>query len=44
LILASGVSTSATEEVYPFSIEGGRRSNERKNSLAPYVQNGHLFR
>ena len=45
LALASGTgSVGAHEDVFPFSVEGGRRLNERKNSLAPYVENGHLFR
>ena len=32
------------DDVYPFSVDGGRRANERKNELKPYVENGELFR
>lgn len=34
----------AAEDVYPFSTSGGRRANERRHALTPYVENGHLFR
>ena len=45
LVLASGCpGISAREEVYPFSVDGGRRINERKNALQPYALNGQLFR
>ena len=44
LALATSVGVSAQEDVYPFSIDGGRRITERNNKLAPYVKNGVLFR
>jgi hypothetical protein len=41
--LASVEEVGAAEDVYPFSTKGGRRSNERKHALTPYVENGDLF-
>ena len=44
LILATGGDVGAAEDVYPFSVDGGRRLNEKRIELQPYVTNGHLFR
>lgn len=44
LILATGGDVGAAEDVYPFSVDGGRRLNEKRIELQPYVTNGQLFR
>jgi len=43
LILATGGDVGAAEDVYPFSVDGGRRLNEKRIELQPYVTNGQLF-
>ena len=44
LLLATGGDVGAAEDVYPFSVDGGRRLNEKRIELQPYVTNGQLFR
>ena len=40
LILATGLEVWVPRRVFPFSVDGGRRSNERKHALAPTCSTG----